>query len=149
MKLVLGIDPGISGGAAIISTDRSFIQTISFKNSPSSEIVQWLEGHKPCLKAVLIEKVHSYPKQGVCSVFTFGQNYGFWIGILTGLGISYKRVYPLRWQTTMQCRTGGDKNITKTKAQNLFPKLKITHAIADALLIAEYGRRNETGWCDF
>ena len=35
----------------------------------------------------------------------------------------------------------GDKNVTKSRAQELFPELKITHAIADALLIAEYGRR--------
>jgi hypothetical protein len=37
--------------------------------------------------------------------------------------------------------TKGDKNITKRKAQELFPEIKITHAIADSLLIAEYGRR--------
>jgi hypothetical protein len=35
----------------------------------------------------------------------------------------------------------GDKNVTKRKAQELFPSLKITHATADALLIAEYLRR--------
>jgi hypothetical protein len=35
----------------------------------------------------------------------------------------------------------GDKNVTKRRAQQLFPQLKVTHAIADALLIAEYGRR--------
>jgi len=31
--------------------------------------------------------------------------------------------------------------VSKRKAQELFPAIKITHAIADALLIAEYGRR--------
>jgi hypothetical protein len=45
----------------------------------------------------------------------------------------------------MQCLTGGDKNISKRRAQELFPSLKITHAVADALLIAEYGRRLERG----
>jgi len=37
--------------------------------------------------------------------------------------------------------TGGDKNVSKRRAQELFPEIKITHAIADALLIAEYARR--------
>jgi hypothetical protein len=41
----------------------------------------------------------------------------------------------------MQCLTKGDKNVSKAAAQRLWPKLKITHANADALLIAEYGRQ--------
>jgi hypothetical protein len=41
----------------------------------------------------------------------------------------------------MSCLTKGDKNVTKSRAQELFPEVKVTHAIADALLIAEYGRR--------
>jgi hypothetical protein len=36
--------------------------------------------------------------------------------------------------------TKGNKNITKQKAQELFPGIKVTHAIADALLIATYGK---------
>jgi len=41
----------------------------------------------------------------------------------------------------MGCMTKGDKNVSKRKAQELFPSMKVTHASADALLIAEYGRR--------
>jgi hypothetical protein len=37
--------------------------------------------------------------------------------------------------------SAGNKNVTKTRAAQLFPGVKMTHAIADALLIAEYGRR--------
>ncbi len=43
---------------------------------------------------------------------------------------------------TLDCMTGGDKNVTKRKAQELFPEIKVTHAIADALLIGEYARRD-------
>ena len=35
---------------------------------------------------------------------------------------------------------GGDKNVTKRKAQELWPNIKITHAFADALLLGEFGR---------
>jgi hypothetical protein len=45
----------------------------------------------------------------------------------------------------MRCLTKGDKNVSKARAQELFPALKITHATADALLIAEYGRRLNLG----
>jgi hypothetical protein len=35
------------------------------------------------------------------------------------------------------------KNRHKDLAQRLFPKVKVTHAIADALLLAEWLRRRE------
>jgi hypothetical protein len=37
----------------------------------------------------------------------------------------------------MKCRTGGDKNISKARAQELFPRVKVTHKNADALLLAK------------
>lgn len=37
------------------------------------------------------------------------------------------------------------KNRHKARAQELFPNLKITHACADALLLAEYCRRTREG----
>lgn len=45
----------------------------------------------------------------------------------------------------MGCLTNGDKNITKQRAQQLFPSAKVTHKIADALLLAEYCRRVHRG----
>ena len=38
----------------------------------------------------------------------------------------------------MKCLTKGDKNVTKSAAQRLYPDRKITHADADAILIARY-----------
>ena len=49
-------------------------------------------------------------------------------------------VSPVKWQTAMGCRTGGDKNVSKAEAQRLWPSLKITHRNADSLLLAEYAR---------
>ena len=60
---------------------------------------------------------------------------------LIAAGIPFETVTPAKWQGAMGCRTKGDKNVTKRKAQDLFPGVKVTHAIADALLIAEWGRR--------
>jgi len=45
------------------------------------------------------------------------------------------------WQKALGCMTKGDKNITKRLASELFPAIKCTHTVSDALLIAEYGRR--------
>ena len=62
---------------------------------------------------------------------------------LTAAGISFERIRPQVWQKSLGCMTGGDKNITKRRAQELFPQLKITHATADALLIAYYGTKQK------
>lgn len=137
--MILGIDPGISGGAAILSEDNTFVQVIAFAKLTPVEISDWLIGRKP--STAYLEGVNAMPGQGVTSSFKFGMNYGMWQGLLAANKIPFQRVYPLKWQTFMSCRTAGNKNVSKARAQELFPQLKITHAIADALLIAEYGRR--------
>jgi hypothetical protein len=86
-----------------------------------------------------LEQVYSSPQQGVKSAFTFGNGFGHLEMALTAAGIPFTRVRPQIWQKELGCMTKGDKNITKQRAQELFPSIKVTHAIADALLIAKYG----------
>lgn len=139
--IYIGVDPGGSGAIACLSDEG-----VAFtKNSETeTDVCDWLvenglrDGYGTC---ALIERVHSMPKQGVASSFKFGQSYGFLRGLLIACKIPFEEVSPVKWQTAMGCRSGGDKNVTKARAQQLFPKVKITHANADALLIAEYCRR--------
>ena len=140
MKLHIGIDPGLSGGIAFLpttgtpwahkmpETDRDLIDLIR-------DSINLFEA------TALIELVHSSPQMGVKSAFTFGEGYGRLQMALTALAVPYERIRPAAWQKAMGCLTGGDKNISKRRAQELFPTLKITHSIADALLIAEFNRR--------
>lgn len=137
--MILGIDPGKSGGFAIVNETAGI--AFAFDKLTPTDIVKTIKEYKGNIRTAYIEQVSAMPKQGVVSVFTFGQNYGWWQGVLTALGIPIERVSPLKWQTYMKCRTGGNKNVSKARAQEIFPEKKITHAIADALLIAEYGRR--------
>jgi hypothetical protein len=78
---------------------------------------------------------------GVTSSFTFGNGFGHLEMALTAAGIPFERVSPQKWQKAMGCLTKGDKNVSKKRAQELFPSIKCTHATSDALLIAEYGNR--------
>lgn len=138
----IGIDPGGSGGIAIIDKTTDIMHTCKLSIT-ELDVWEWLNETVDMLDAVAtIEQVHAMPKQGVTSSFTFGKNYGFLIGLLTAISIPYKFVTPQKWQKCMQCLTKGDKNISKAAAQRLWPRIKVTHAIADALLIAEYGRNN-------
>jgi len=88
-----------------------------------------------------LEQVHSSPQMGVVSSFTFGNGFGHLEMALTAAEIPFERVRPQVWQKAMGCMTKGDKNVSKRKAQELFPQIKVTHAIADALLIASYGAK--------
>lgn len=73
------------------------------------------------------------------STLKLGINYGILIGLLTNR-VAYREVPPSQWQRQQKCLTKGDKQRTYKLAQQLFPGIKVTHAIADALLIARYAR---------
>lgn len=135
---IIGIDPGRSGGIAWCT--EGFMQAWPMPKT-ERDIFNMLRDMKFDDSFCYLEKVHAMPKQGVTSVFTFGQGYGFLRGCLVSLKIPFEDVIPSKWQKALSCMTKGDKNVTKQKAQQLYPDLKITHSIADAILIAEYGRR--------
>jgi len=144
--LYIGVDPGGSGGIAVISGQCPRITLAKFDGRTEHDInalfetIQ-LEAKGFCV--AMIEQVHSMPKQGVSSSFTFGKSYGFLRGILVAHKIPFANVTPQKWQKALSCRTGGDKNVSKAKAQQLYPVLAnyITHATADALLLATYAEK--------
>ncbi len=138
----MGIDPGKSGGIAFV-TDG--LGPEAYKMPETEHDIWHLIGiYKQAAHAV-IENVHSMPGQGVSSTFTFGKSFGGLLMALTAAEIPYTVVSPGVWQKKMGCLSKGDKNVTKRRAQQLFPSTQITHATADALLLAEYARRVENG----
>ena len=143
MKLFIGIDPGINGGIAFIpSTGNPWAHKMPETDKDLMELLR--DSINIATPKALIELVPSSPQMGVKSAFTFGEGYGRLQMALTALGIPYERIRPAMWQKAMGCLTKGDKNVSKSRAQELFPSLKVTHAIADALLIAEHNRRTAT-----
>jgi hypothetical protein len=145
MSIHIGVDPGISGGIAILGI-KGAAQAYKMPSTSRDlwELIQEIkmaadfESHQ--ISATL-ESVSSSPQMGVVSAFTFGNGFGHLEMALTAAGIPFERVRPQVWQKALGCMTKGNKNITKAKAQEMFPNLKVTHATADALLIAEYGKR--------
>ena len=144
---IIGIDPGANGGIAWIDYNgKACVEKMpdslqdlwelicDITNYPRSSI----DGRS--YKAY-IEQVSSSPQMGVVSAFSFGRGYGNLEMALTAAGIPFERIRPQVWQKALGCMTKGDKNVSKRKAQELFPSLKITHATADALLIAYYGTK--------
>lgn len=140
---IIGIDPGKSGGIAWIRDGSPCVEKMPETLKDLWELItsDILRNETIGMTVAYIEAVHSSPQMGVTSAFTFGQGFGHLEMALTAAGIPFERVSPQKWQKAMGCMTKGDKNVSKRRAQELFPEMKITHATADALLIAEYGRR--------
>lgn len=146
----IGIDPGVNGAIAVLTLGFSQPYINELEKSTPKESFQFLVGIRdmygdPNAGFAFLENVSSSPQQGVRSAFTFGRGYGTLEGFLTALDVPFDRVTPRRWQKSMSCLSKGDKNVTKRRAQELFPKVRVTHAIADALLIAEHCRRTHFG----
>tara|TARA_R110002020_G_scaffold115383_1_gene265298 strand:+ start:5719 stop:6177 length:459 start_codon:yes stop_codon:yes gene_type:complete len=143
-RAFLGIDPGKTGGLALVWENAQLYEAWKI---PESERDLWdLFKHvREFTLFAMIEKVHSSPQMGVRSAFSFGRSYGMLRGMLNALELPFDEVSPVKWQNWQKCKTGGNKNISKSRAQQLFPNLKITHAIADSLLIADYCRQIRLG----
>jgi len=139
----IGIDPGKSGGIALLNErgEAEFVAKMPDTERDLWDTIASLKNWNDQPAKAIIERVHAMPGQGVTSMFTFGQGYGSIRMALIAAGIPFDEVTPQRWQKDTGCLTGGNKNISKAKAQQLFPSVKITHATADALIIAEWGRR--------
>lgn len=139
----LGCDPGLSGGLAVIFQSPA-VAPFTLK-MPETERDLWDSlvdiGRLAETVVAAVERVSSSPQMGVTSAFTFGRGYGALRMALIGAGLAFVDVQPQAWQKALGCRTGGDKNVSKSKAQQMFPGVKCTHAISDALLIAEWRRR--------
>lgn len=138
--IFFGIDPGKSGAVSAMWDDGVPSTSFCKLSETEQDIADWFQQFDLAKAKAVLERVSASPQMGVVSAFTFGRSYGFLRGVLCGLRIPVAEVAPAKWQAAFGCRTKGDKNISKSAAQQRWPSLKITHANADSLLLAEYGR---------
>ena len=143
-RIYIGIDPGKNGGIALIYNDVAVCKRCPTTVLEMAEVIESWTDRKEAgnlQKQAIIEAVHSFPHQGVRSVFTFGEGYGKWLGILAAHKIPYTQVSPQKWMKFYQPLSKEKKdrkNQLKHLAQQRFPEIKITLATADAILLANY-----------
>ena len=145
-QTTIGIDAGKNGGIAWITDGKACVEKMPDTLQDLWDLIRDITNHpRSSLDGrnykAYIEQVHSSPQMGVKSAFTFGNGFGHLEMALTAAGIPFERVRPQVWQKALGCMTKGNKNVSKSKAQELFPDRKVTHATADALLIAYYGTK--------
>jgi crossover junction endodeoxyribonuclease RuvC len=151
----IGIDPGVSGGVAIVSGSAAKLVTavpmpvmLASKSSTKQAVDvhdlarllrAWVTESRGDIQA-MIEDVHAMPGQGVTSMFSFGRGVGRVEGVIAALGVSIEYVTPGLWKRYY--RLGAEKDQARTLAQQLYPEQNLArkkdHGVAEALLIARY-----------
>ena len=146
----IGIDPGFSGAWGMIDhngvyrscgdmhhTDKYLMTNVIF-----GEIIDCLHGDD---HAVVVEIVHSMPKQGVASSFKFGVAYGGAIALAQRLDFSWQSVTPQVWKKAL--KLDSDKNKSMALARELWPtaplKRQKDNGRAEALLLAHWLRKQD------
>ena len=148
MSLFIGIDPGKSGAMAIVSTDtQPFVRVVPFDEREYAEVLRFHTTYDT-IGGCVVERVNAMPKQGVSSMFSFGENYGFIQGLLTAFNIPYELVMPRVWKKEFGVTS--DKNTSIAVARRLFPDVSLMRTekcrkednnIAEALLMSAFARR--------
>lgn len=167
----IGIDPGQNGAVAIMRRDRTFgvpIPTYWDIVTTKRGLTKRKRYDIKALRNLLTNYVNGYivwleeafpmPVQGVTSMFSNGLGYGILQGLLVGLEIGFNIVHPKTWQAEYKIRKTEEKDTKEQaleKCVELFPHVNLMgsersstphNGIVDALLIAEYGKRqNEKG----
>jgi Holliday junction resolvasome RuvABC endonuclease subunit len=154
---VLGVDPGISGGLAIIEIahgaapslieciDIPVVGTGAKERIDVAAIRNFIDRRKPF--HALIERAQAMPKQGVSSSFKYGRAVGAIEAAITLCSIPVEIVEPPAWKRFWKL-PGKDKESARQKALQLFPAAhavlarKKDHGRAEAALIALYGAKS-------
>jgi hypothetical protein len=158
--IYIGIDPGLGGAVAIIDgLNVDLFDTPTALTGKGTKRDYLIANMTPLLESAakyqpfcVLEAVHSMPKQGVASSFSFGRGLGIWEGILSAYGIPYAKVAPQTWKKAMLGDMPRDnKDSSRIAATRLFPNAsdmlarKKDDGRAESLLMAEYGRRLKKG----
>ena len=148
-KCIMGVDPGLSGALSFYYPEHPYqiacydmpVDTHGVDGNALAKIIRQFMPD-----VAFVERVHSMPKQGVASTFTFGEAYGVAKGVLFALGIKIELVAPRVWKRELELSS--DKNESLDMARMLWPgsdhfKRKKDNGRAESALIAFYGFKSQ------
>lgn len=148
-RRVIGVDPGKTGAIALLVND-ALVEVCDMPVTPGKKKkvsgvlisnVLW-QMYRPG-DVVIMERVHSMPKDGHVGAYNFGENVGLFRGVLESKGIPYRRVTPQVWKREAGL-IGKTKKASVDLARSLWPNMakqltKSKDGRSDAALIALYG----------
>ena len=153
---IIGIDPGLSGGIAVLDDSKIFdiydmpIMSEGKKNKNQLNSAQLVNIIKKNIISngdtfLIVEQVSAMPGQGVTSMFNFGQTFGSIKGICAALNLPIFFVRPAKWKKHFDL-INSSKDASRTKVIEMYPSIspRLTKKKdvnkADAILIARYFR---------
>ena len=147
---IMGIDPGLSGGVAVLRSMPIGVEWIDGKRMPTHvvgskthvkarDLQQFIQHWNP--DVIVIEQVNAMPKQGVSSTFTFGMAYGAVCALADAYAVPVEFVTPRRWKDKLGL--SNDKRASLDAASRFWPdavdwSVKANDGIAEAALIAKW-----------
>jgi crossover junction endodeoxyribonuclease RuvC len=160
--LVLGVDPGISGGLSCIYPSGR-VESVVMPTRSKEEgkvwgsridfvqvfrtIKDWCKGEKA---TAFIEHAQSMPEQGVVSTFNYGVGFGGILAVFQVLDIPHQLIRPMRWKKAVLGEGNTEGKATtieyvtrKFPGANLFRTARCTtkhDGMADAICLADYGK---------
>jgi Holliday junction resolvasome RuvABC endonuclease subunit len=144
LTLILGIDPGMNGAAALIRVAAGAIAQCFTE--------AWTTEHQRPLalaakaRLIVVEAQHASPQMGVRSAFALGLAYGAAKGAMAGLNHPWvEYVQPAVWRGAYGLGGGAaGKAAGVALARDILqqPERVLTHDEADAVLLAWWGWRN-------
>ena len=151
---IIGIDPGLSGGIAVLENNKVLdifdmpVMSEGKKNKRqlnSAQLVKLIKDNisKNEEVSVVVEQVNAMPGQGVTSMFNFGQTFGAIKGVCAALGLPIFFVRPAKWKKHFEL-INSSKDSSRTKAIEMYPSLSNDLAKkkdvnkSDAILIARF-----------
>jgi hypothetical protein len=150
--LYLGADPGLTGAIAAVNDDGRVELAESLPVMRDGKLA-WIDATEldrlvralgnARIAGVWIERAQATPQMGVSSAFNYGVGFGSLIAVMQLRDWRIEFVTPAAWKRAFGL--GSDKRASLDKARMLFPFVRLDrakdHGLAEALLIAEYGRR--------
>ena len=165
--IIVGIDPGKSGGIVSIKNDEFYSKDVmpvnpdgTINNKMLASIIKSYMAEDDIVRFGL-EKVHAIYGMSAKSCFNFGANFQACISALDIVGVSWEFIQPKTWQKEIfegmnDIKNSKGKRDTKKMAlmacNRLYPDVDLTpterakkphDGLVDALCIAEYLRRRK------
>lgn len=145
--LVLGVDPGISGGLALLSDTGELkwaeVMPVLRNTVPTVDSLAFrnlLFGLTLGSVFAYVERAQAMPRQGVSSAFNYGVIFGSILTAIADLGIGYEFVSPAKWKRDLGLKS--DKRDSIDRVRQLYPTFHVKRSedgIAEAILIARFG----------
>lgn len=147
---VLVVDPGVSGGFV-----RRVLRRVYLERDPEFDVFPFVSIQDASQKLrdilggidrqrlhVVIERVHASPVMSQASAFSFGENYGAWLGLFAAYDLKVHGVSPQQWQMNLPIPAGvegsGRKSALNRLCKQRHPGVSVTLRTCDAILLSDF-----------